>query len=57
MQEMGYRKEDVYTAIPAAVGDKEDIWPAFYIYLQFRAQPNQKQEFMKRAEALPAFTD
>jgi hypothetical protein len=57
MKEMGYREEDVYAAMPALIGDKEDIWPAFYIYLQFRAQPNQKQEFIKRAEALPSFTN
>jgi len=57
MKEMAYRKEDVYAAIPALIGSKDDIWPSFYTYLQVQAKPNQKQEFIKRAEALPSFTD
>jgi hypothetical protein len=57
MKEMGYRKEDVYAAIPALIGSKEEFWLGFYTYLQVQAKPNQKQEFIKRAEALPAFTD
>jgi hypothetical protein len=57
MKEMGYREDDVFAAIPALIGSKEDIWPGFYTYVQVQAKPNQKQEFTKRAEALPAFTD
>jgi hypothetical protein len=57
MKEMGYRDEDVFAAIPALINPKQDIWPGFYTYLQVQAQPNQKQEFLKRAEALPSFTN
>ena len=36
---------------------QEDVWPGFYAYLEFHALRVQKQAFLRRAEALPCFTD
>jgi hypothetical protein len=50
LQKLGYAKT-------LLSNDKSVDWSHFYIYLRFEAPPEQKQEFLRRAEALPSFTD
>jgi hypothetical protein len=58
MKEMGYTKNEAYAAIAAPTDREEDyVWSRFYMYLELQGKPNQKQEFIKRAEALPSFTN
>jgi hypothetical protein len=50
LQRLGY-------AEPFLSNGKAVDWSHFYSYLWFEAPPEQVQEFLNRAEALPSFTD
>jgi hypothetical protein len=52
MKEMGYREEEAKLFL---ANDKAFDWFKFYMYQEFGAQPEKKQEFLKRVEALPSF--
>lgn len=54
MKEMGYGEEDTK---PFLAKDEAFNWSHFYSYLEFGARPENQQEFLKRVEALPSFTD
>jgi hypothetical protein len=50
LQKLGYAK-------PFLSGNDPVDWSHFYRYLEFEAPPEQKREFLKRAQALPSFAD
>jgi hypothetical protein len=53
VEEMGYREAE---AKPFLINADHFGWSNFYDYLMFHAPLEQKQEFLRRAEALPSFT-
>ena len=50
LQKLGY-------ASPFLSNNDRVDWSHFYRYLEFEAPPEQKAEFLKRAQALPSFAD
>lgn len=50
LQKLGYDK-------PFRLDQNAPDWSAFYMHLEFYGKPEEKQGFLKRAEALPSFTN
>ena len=49
LRKLGYDK-------PFLIDQNAPDWSAFYRHLMYYAKPGEKQEFLRRAEALPSFT-